>query len=160
MSAPDVERLKSALIRSNYHGCLCGCRPVFDEPHAENCEIQQTLAALSSHQAPLPASADIAGRLADSLAEAIGWIVAGCKADKGNQVKWQKWSDSLRAYRATPTGWIPVGERLPDDSGSIVLAWDRIHARPFILAAWELAHQTRFTLWQPMPTPPQEGQKP
>lgn len=61
-----------------------------------------------------------------------------------------------RAFSANPSGWIPVGERLPEDSGSIVLAWDRIDRRPFILAAWELADQTRFTLWQPMPPPPQD----
>lgn len=130
--------------------------------------------------APLPASADIAGRLA-GIARATTSFIQKRAKDEEDLLSDEELNgiivsalETATAYRANPSGWIPVGERLPKPLQKVnvyaLLDEGEINERTKVGSGWVehcghwitgLSLSTKVTYWQPLPPPPQtEGQKP
>lgn len=62
-------------------------------------------------------------------------------------------------------GWIPVGEKLPEESLNSVLCWDEYRKRccfaQYLGGRWILGNDVdsvKITAWQPLPEPYQKGE--
>lgn len=119
MSAPDVERLVEKW-RGVSKDCYEEANRLDEEesPRLTAClrgraetflEAAEALAALSHRPDSIPPQDDVAGRLAKALEEVLPLTAIGKLSDT-----YQNALEALAAYRANPSGWIPVGERLPE----------------------------------------------
>lgn len=188
MSAPDVKRL--VRLVTELISLIQGIQDWTETPIGDAMDAVESLtAALSSRPDSTPPQDDVTGRLAAALkallatglkgADEYRLVAMACKGDVlsdeeqlqaeefGAAVKASR--EALAAYRANPSGWIPVGEMLPE-IGKLVL----IHSKEFGIECatlcggmdddapfWSrdsggLLSVEYASHWRPLPPPPQD----
>lgn len=76
-------------------------------------------------------------------------------------------ADHIIANGVTVQEWIPVTERLPEESGMYIVTANDGHAQRVSFVLWQKKNRTwnlvgarsywRVTHWMPLPEPPKEG---